>query len=178
MGIELKVSIILGIIVLAIYFSPSTIKAAIMGAPFVPASLKAVKKALELAELKPGETLYDLGSGTGRVLIIAAKKFSAKVVGFEYSRPLYVFSKINLFLHGVKGKVFKKDFFEDDLELDKADVIYMYLTVKAFPKLRERLEKEVRPGARIVVYLSPLGFWEPDKVITLKDKTKVRLYYR
>ncbi|KPJ55080.1 hypothetical protein AMJ47_01950 [Parcubacteria bacterium DG_72] len=131
-----------------------------------------------MAQLKPRETFYDLGSGTGRVLIIAAKKFSAKVVGFEYSRPLYIFSKINMFLRGVDGKVYRKNFFEDDINLEKADVIFLFLTAKAFPKLRSRLENEARPGTRIVVYLSPLLFWQPDKEITLKDKTKVRLYIK
>jgi len=175
---ELKIGVILGIAFLAVYFSPSTVKAAVIGAPFVPATLKAVKKGLEMARLRSGETFYDLGSGTGRVLIIAAKKFSANVVGFEYSRPLYVFSRINMFLRGIKGKVYNKNFFEDDIGLEKADVIFLFLTSKAFPKLRSRLENEVRPGTRIIVYLSPLLFWEPDEEITLKDKTRVRLYIK
>jgi SAM-dependent methyltransferase len=175
---ELKIFIIFGIIFLAVFFSPSSVRAAVIGAPFVPSTLEAVKKGLKMAKLKPGETFYDLGSGTGRVLIMAAKKFSANVVGFEYSRPLFFFSKFNMFLNGIKGKVFRKNFFEDETNLKKADVIFMFLTAKAFPKLRERLENEVRPGTRIVVYLSPLLFWQPDQEITLGDKTKVRLYIK
>jgi len=177
---ELKIATIFGIIFLAMYFSPSTVRAAVIGAPFVPTGLGVAKKALKLSELKPGETIYDLGSGSGRVLAIAAKKFSANAVGFEYSWPLYIFSKINIFLHGQssKAKVFRKNFFEDDIGLEKADVIYLFLTRKAFPKLRHRLENEVKPGTRIVVYLSPLGFWEPDKVVALRDKSNIRLYIK
>ncbi len=175
---ELKIGIIIGIIILAVYFSPSTVRAAVMGAPFVPATAEAIKKGLKMARLKPGETFYDLGSGTGKVLIAAAKNFSANVVGFEYSRPLHAFSRVNMLLRGVKGKVYRKNFFEDDINLEKADVIFLFLTSKAFPKLKKRLENEVKPGARVVVYLSPLLFWEPDKEITLKDKTKVRLYIK
>lgn len=163
---------------LAVYFSPSAVRAAVIGAPFVPAPLSVIKKSLELANIRPGETFYDLGSGTGRALVIAAKKFKADSVGFEYSRPLFIFSKLSLFLQGVNGRVLRKNFFEDDINLDKADVIYMFLTSKAFPKLRQRLEKETRPGTRILVYLSPLGFWEPDKTITLKDKSNIRLYIK
>lgn len=175
---ELKIATILGIIFMAVYFSPSTVRAAVIGAPFVPATLEAIKKGLKLADLKPGETFYDLGSGTGRVLIAAERKFSANVVGFEYSRPLYFFSKINMFLRGCEGKVFRKNFFEDDIGLEKADVIFLFLTTKAFPKIQARLQNEAKPGARIVVYLSPLGFWEPDKEIIMRDKTKVRLYVK
>ena len=175
---ELKIGIILGIIFLAVYFSPTSVRAAVIGAPFVPSTLEAVKKGLKMAGLKPGETFYDLGSGTGKVLIIAAKKLSANVVGFEYSRPLFIFSKINMFLRRVNGKVYRKNFFEDDINLEKADVIFLFLTSKAFPKLRHRLENEVKTGARIVVYLSPLLFWQPDKEIILRDKTKVRLYIK
>jgi len=178
MDLTLEVGTILGILFLAIYFSPSTVRAATIGAPFVPASLGTVKKALKLADLKPKETLYDLGSGTGRVLAIGAKKFKANVVGFEYSRPLLVFSRINLFLQGVKGQILRKDFFKDDINLEKADVIYIFLAKKAFAKLQPRLEKETRPGTRIVVYLSPLGFWQPDKEMVLWDKTKIRLYIK
>lgn len=175
---ELKICIILGIVFLAVYFSPSTVRAAVIGAPFVPATFQAIKKGLKMAKLKPGETFYDLGSGTGRVLISASKKFSANVVGFEYSRPLCIFSKINMFLRGVKGKIYRKNFFEDDINLKEADVIFLFLTSKAFPKLRHRLENEVRSGTRIVVYLSPLLFWQSDKEIILRDKTKVRLYIK
>ena len=100
------------------------------------------------------------------------------MVGFEYSRPSLVFSKINLLLQGVKGQVFRKDFFKDDINLEKADVIYIFLAKKPFAKLQPRLEKETRPGTRIVVYLSPLGFWQPDKEMVLWDKTKIRLYIK
>ncbi len=67
----------------------SLLKTALYGAPFVPTQKSVIRKALKLAHLKPGETLYDLGAGTGRVLVIGAKEFNAKVVGFEFSLLLF-----------------------------------------------------------------------------------------
>lgn len=149
-----------------------------MGAPFVPTSKKIIRMALKLADLKPKEKLYDLGSGTGRVLIIGEKEFGANVVGVEYSTPLFILSKINLFAHRIKnGKIYKKDFFQEDIKLNDADVIFLFLTPKAFPKLKENFEKEIKSGTRIVVYSSPLLFWQPIKTITISNsKSHIFLY--
>lgn len=164
---------------LLLFFSPSTVKAAIIGAPFVTSSKEVIRKALKLAGLKKGETFYDLGSGDGRSLIIANKEFKAKAVGFEYSRPLSVFSRINLFLNRAKGNIYRKNFFTGEVDLSKADVIFMFLTPKAFPKLKEKFEKELKPGTRIVTYSSELVFWKPDKVIeNEKAVGKTFLYIR
>ncbi|MDI6883512.1 MAG: methyltransferase domain-containing protein [Patescibacteria group bacterium] len=177
MVLALKLSlIIIGILFLLIFFSPSALKAAIIGAPFLPTPKRAIRKALKIANLKPNEKLYDLGSGTGRVLIIAAKEFGAKVVGFEYSRPLFFLSKLNLFLHGIKnGKIYRKNFFQADLR--ESDVVFLFLTPKAFPKLKDKFIQELKPGARIITFSSPLLFWQPQNVISLPGiKGKLYLY--
>ena len=169
-------AIILFLLVLLFFFSPSSIKASIIGAPFLPTSKKVIRKALKLADLKPGEKLYDLGSGTGKVLIVGAREFGADVMGMEYSTPLFILSRINLFIHRIKnGKVYKKDFFKNDRKLNEADVIYLFLTPKAFPKLKDKFKKELKIGTRIVVYSSPLLFWQPVKSITI-EKTKIKIF--
>jgi len=161
---------------LLIIFSPSTVRAAIVGAPFLPTPKPIIRKALKLVDLKPNEKLYDLGSGTGRVLVIASKEFGVKTVGFEYSIPLFCISKINLFIHRVKDNtLYRKDFYEADIR--DADVIFLFLTPKAFKKLEDKFNKELKKGTRIVTFSSPLLFWKPKEVISSFDKEKnIKIY--
>ncbi len=163
--------------VLVILFSPSSLRAAVTGAPFLPTSKSIIRKALKAAGLKPGEKLYDLGFGDGRVLIIAEKEFGAEAIGYEYSKPLFFLSKINLFLNKVKNaKVFREDFLRTDIK--KADVIFMFLTPKAFPKLEDKFNRELKRGTRVIVFSSPLLFWTPEKIIPLPErKMEINLYF-
>jgi len=138
----------------------------------------AIKKALEAAGLKPEEKLYDLGCGTGEVLVIGEKYFQASAMGFEYSLPLFILSKINIFASGLKkSAVRREDIFGPKVDLRDADVVFLFLTPKAFPKLKEKFEKELKPGARVVAYSSPLLFWEPCKIIEAPGASaKIYLY--
>lgn len=174
----LKVLSIVAFFLLLIFFSPSTVKAAIIGGPFVAAPKKAIRRALQLAGLKSGEEMYDMGSGLGRVLVIGAKEFGAKVTGLEYSVPLIFFSKMNLFLHGIKnGKILREDFYKADFS--KADVIFIFMAPKAFPKLKDRFNENIKKGTRIVVYSSRPLFWEPDKVESVEGAVgKIYLYIK
>jgi SAM-dependent methyltransferase len=173
----LKIFLLAGIsFLLFIFFSLSTIKAAIIGAPFVPTPKSIIRKALRLADLKPNEKLCDLGSGTGRVLITAAKEFGARVIGFEYSLPLFYLSKINLFLNKIKnGVVYRKNFYEANIS--DADVVFLFLTPRAFRKLEDKFNKELKPGTRVVTFSSPLLFWKPKEIIPLPERNgKINLY--
>lgn len=178
MELFLKLIILFVFLFLAVYFSPSNLKAAITAAPFLATPKRAIRGALRLAGLKRGETIYDLGSGTGKVLVIAEKEFEAKGVGFEYGFPIFVFSKINLFFSRTRQvQIFRKSFFEANLK--DADVIFLALTPKAFVKLEGKLKEETKPGARIVTFSSPLGFWQPKDIVSLpKIKGKIYLYVR
>lgn len=172
---------IIGLLILSLcllvilFFSPSGLKAAFTGAPFMPTPKSVIRKALKEAELKPNEKMYDLGSGTGKALIIAAKEFEAEAIGFEYARPLFYFSKINLFVNGIKkGNVYRKDFYQEDFS--DADVIFTFLTPKAFKNLENKFKRELKPRTRIITYSSPLSFWKPHKIIPLEDKENVSLF--
>jgi len=179
MALPFEVSfLIIALILLSVFFSPSSMKAAIKGAPFLPTPKSIVRKALKAADLGRGEKLYDLGCGTGRVLIIGEKEFGAKTIGIEYSTPLFIISKINLFLHKTKsGRVYKMDFFKKDVNLNDADVVFLFLNPKAFLKLKDKLNKSLKPGTRVVTFSSPLLFWQPKKIIPLKErKNKINLY--
>jgi len=170
-----KVIFLAVILFFLIFFSPSTIKAAFSGGPFLATPKSVIRKALKMANLKPGENFYDLGSGTGKALIIAVKEFGARPIGFELSAPLVFFSKINLFFNKAKAAVLQKDFFEADLAA--ADAIFLFLTPRAFRKLEDKFKKELRSGARVVTYSSPLLFWPPEKVIPASENKKgINLY--
>jgi predicted RNA methylase len=105
---------------------------------------------IELAELKPGEVFFDLGAGDGRTVIMAAKTFGARAVGIEMredlaKRAMSVIDENNLTdrVTIINGDMFK-------VNINAADVIYLYLTTSANEKIKSKMETELKPGVRIV----------------------------
>ncbi len=133
-------------------------------APFVATPTPVVRQMLTLAELKPGEKLYDLGSGDGRTVIIAAKDFGAKSVGVELREDLVKRALSNIQELGLEENVqiFQNDIFKVDLS--KADVVFLYLTTSANEKVKPKLETELKAGARIVSHDYEILGWKPSKV--------------
>jgi predicted RNA methylase len=105
---------------------------------------------LALANVRPGELVYDLGSGDGRVLTMAARHFGARAVGIEIDPLRCVWSRIVILLMGLRAKarVVRGDLFDQDLA--PADVVTCYLLQGTNDKLAEKLVEELRPGARVV----------------------------
>jgi tRNA A58 N-methylase Trm61 len=133
-------------------------------APFVATPTPVVRQMLILAELKPGETLYDLGSGDGRAVIMAAKDFGAKSVGVELREDLVkrALSNIHELSLETKAQVFQNDIFKVDLS--QADVVFLYLTTSANEKVKPKLETELKSGARIVSHDYEILGWKPSKI--------------
>ena len=133
-------------------------------APFVATPTPVVRQMLILAELKPGEKLYDLGSGDGRTVIMAAKDFGAKSVGVELREDLVKRALGNIQELGLekKAQIFQDDIFKVDLS--QADVVFLYLTTSANEKVKPKLETELKPGARIVSHDYEILGWKPSKV--------------
>lgn len=133
-------------------------------APFVATPTPVVRQMLTLAELKPGERLYDLGSGDGRTVIMAAKDFGAESVGVELREDLVKRALSNIQELGLEEKVqiFQNDIFRVDLS--QADVVFLYLTTSANEKVKPKLETELKPGARIVSHDYEIIGWKPSKV--------------
>jgi len=133
-------------------------------APFVATPLPVVKQMLTLAQLKPGEIIYDLGCGDGRVVIMAAQEFGARGVGVEMREDLVkqALSKVSeLGLDG-RVKIVQSDFFKVDLA--QADVVTLYLTTSANDKVKPKLESELKLGARVVSHDYEILGWRPVKV--------------
>lgn len=137
---------------------------ALHGLPWVPARRARIRRALELAGLQPGETLYDLGSGDGRVLRMAAELFGARAVGIEVGPLQCALSWLLARFSPARGRVRTRwgDFYRADLRA--ADVVYAYLTSDQIARLRPLLERQLRPGARVVSLAADFPAWQPAQV--------------
>ena len=133
-------------------------------APYVATPMPVVRQMLILAELKPGETFYDLGAGDGRAVIMAAKDFGAKAVGVELREDLAKKALESIDELGLNGRVqvLQDDMFKVDLK--PADVIFLYLTTSANEKIKPKLESELRSGARVVSHDYEILGWKPHRI--------------
>ncbi len=148
-----------------------TIIATLKGAPWVPTPMSRVKKILELAKIKPGETIYDLGCGDGRFVHIAAKTYKANAIGFELSPLVYLLAKIKQLFLRSPGKVFFKDFRK--VNLKNADVIVCYLLPKTLRVFQKKFDRELKNGTRVLSYAFRIGDWQP--VMRLEPDRKKNL---
>jgi len=130
-------------------------------APYVAAPEHAVEKILEAANLKPGETLYDLGCGDGRIVIAAAQRYKVKAVGIEISESLAKSVAEKVKKEGLQKRVtiVHGDFMKTDLS--PADVVTLYLATTANDTVRPNLERFLHPHARVVSYDYPVPGWKP-----------------
>jgi ubiquinone/menaquinone biosynthesis C-methylase UbiE len=130
-------------------------------APYVNSPEQAVQKMLDMAGLKPGQTLYDLGCGDGRILITAASKYRVKAVGVEISEHLARRAAENVKRAGLSDRVtvIHGNFMKTDLA--PADVVTLYLATTANESLRPNLEKYLRPKSRVISYDYPIPGWKP-----------------
>ncbi|MBU4332273.1 SAM-dependent methyltransferase [Patescibacteria group bacterium] len=151
--------------------------AGVSGAPFVPLWKKDVFRMLRLAEVKPGEMLYDLGAGDGRILITAVRDFKAQAKGFEISFLPYWIGRLRILLSGCwKSITFKsRDFYKEDLS--QADVVVCFLSPWAMKKLEPKFARELGPGTRVVSAAFALPNRKPDKTDKSEPKrVAIRLY--
>jgi hypothetical protein len=134
---------------------------AVYGLPPVPTKPERIQKALKLANLQPHETLYDLGAGDGRVLLIAARDFGAKAVGLEIGPIQCALIWLRAAASGLGDRINIRweNFYHADLK--EADVLFLYATSKEIAKLASRLEPKTKPGARLISISADFSGWEP-----------------
>lgn len=133
-------------------------------APYVSSPEEVVRKMLDLAQLREGEILYDLGCGDGRIVIIAAKDYIAKAFGVEIREDLAATACEQLEKLDLEGKaqIIRGNLF--DVDLSKADVVTLYLTSSANEKLKPKLGREMRPNSRVVSHDFSIAGWKPSEV--------------
>lgn len=164
-----------------VFWLISLIFAQLFGAPTVHSSRQAVMDTLKLSDLKKDELIVDLGCGSARVLIMAAKEFGAKGVGIDRSPFCYLISKFNVFLAGQQKrvKIYFGSFEKNEKYLNKADVVYLYLLNSVNRKIEDWLFRNVPAEARIVSLSFDFERHRPKKEVetrTLHHTTKARLY--
>ncbi len=130
--------------------------------PYVPTPDVVVQGMLKLADVKPGETVIDLGCGDGRIVVTAAK-MGAKGIGYDLNPERLREANENARVAKVTGKVqfIEKNLFEADIK--SANVVTLYLLPSVNEKLKPRLLKELKPGTRIVSHSFSMGDWKPVK---------------
>jgi SAM-dependent methyltransferase len=138
--------------------------------PFVPSPQEVVDKMIDLAEVRKGDIVYDLGSGDGRIVIAAAKR-GAKATGFEIDGDLVKESRENIRKAGVQNSA---DIRQRDIltvDFSQASVVTMYLLPDVNLKLKPNLLKQLKPGSRVVSHSFDMGDWKPDKVERVDGRT-------
>jgi len=141
--------------------------------PFVVSPPEVVDRMLRLAEPRPGDYLIDLGSGDGRIVIEAARRFGTRGLGVDIEPRLVQLARDNARKAGVESlaRFEVRDFFE--LDMRGANIVTAYLLPEVNLKLMPRLLEQLKPGARIVTHDYHMGPWQPDEMIELPVAEKL-----
>jgi cyclopropane fatty-acyl-phospholipid synthase-like methyltransferase len=146
-------------------------------APFVASPQPIVDKMLDVAAVKSGETVYDLGCGDGRILITAAQRFNAKGVGVELSQKLVSSTNDAIRRMNLQDQVTIIHGNLLDVDLQAADVVTLYLETNSNDILRPNLEKSLKPGARVVSHDFEVRGWKPNKVEKINSHNRNHVIY-
>src|SRR5690349_6961412 len=138
-------------------------------APYYPTPLTIVAKMLDLGRLKAGEKMFDLGSGDGRIVIMAAEKYQADATGIEMDDDLYRESMQKIRSLGLEktARIIHGDIFKQDYS--PANLLTVYLLPASNDKVRPLLEKQLKKGTRVVSHDFPFRDWTPEKEVTIED---------
>ncbi|HEX9265836.1 MAG TPA: methyltransferase domain-containing protein [Candidatus Binatia bacterium] len=139
--------------------------------PYVPTPQEVVDRMLELAEVKKGDVVYDLGSGDGRIVVTAAKKYGVKAIGFEIDPQRIKESHENIKKAGVENLVEIRQQDIRTVDLSGASVLTMYLLPEVNLMIRPNIWKQMKPGSRVVSHDFDMGDWKPLKTESIKDGT-------
>lgn len=147
-----------------------------LDARYDPSPPHVVRKMLDLAKVGPNDIVYDLGSGDGRIVIEAARRYGARRVGIDIDPLRIAQAKANAEEAGVADRVVfrNEDLFEADFS--EATVVTLFLTVAVNLKLRPRLLAELKPGTRVVSYWHPMDDWKPERTILMERGANIYLW--
>lgn len=142
--------------------------------PYVPTPPAVVDVMLATANVTKDDVVYDLGCGDGRIVIAAAQKYGARGVGVDIDPERIKEAEENAQRAGVANRVrfLEQDLFQTDIR--EATVVTLYLLPDINLRLRPKLLKELKPGARVVSHNYDMGDWKPEKVIDVNGR---KVYY-
>jgi ubiquinone/menaquinone biosynthesis C-methylase UbiE len=136
--------------------------------PYVPTKQEVVEEMLRMAGVKPGDVVYDLGCGDGRIVVTAAQKFGARGVGVDIDPRRIAEANENARRAGVEKLVTFKvgDLFDADIR--EATVVTLYLLPDVNLRLKPKLQRDLKPGTRVVSHDFSMGDdWKPEKALRL-----------
>ncbi|MDQ3585742.1 MAG: SAM-dependent methyltransferase [Pyrinomonadaceae bacterium] len=144
---------------------------------FVPTPPETVNEMLRLAEITPGDVLYDLGSGDGRIPIQAARLYGIRAVGIDIDPKLIALAEERARQAGVADRVrfLQADLFRTDIS--EATIVTLYLSDRLNLLLRPKLLRELRPGTRIISHDFRMGDWEPEQTVRVSWLNLFRTVY-
>ena len=137
--------------------------------PYVPTPQDVVDRMLQIAGVQKGDVVYDLGSGDGRIVVTAAKKYGVKAIGFEIDPERIKESHENIQKAGVEELVEIRQQDILTVDLSGASVLTMYLLPDVNLKLRPTIQRQMKPGSRIVSHDFDMGDWKPERTERIKD---------
>jgi len=175
---ETAAFIVQGVVVLGLAALYATLGFTIFShAPYVPSRRRELTRMLRVAAIRPGERVVDLGSGDGKI-VLAAARAGAEAFGVERQPLLVLISRLRAGLKGLSARArFRTgNLFHADLRT--ADVVFCYLLPKAMARLHEKLERELKPGARVVASAFAIRAWEPAIVDRDGETAPIFLYRR
>ena len=138
-------------------------------APYYPTPETIVEKMLQLGGLKAGEKMFDLGSGDGRIVIMAARKFHADAVGVELDKDLWKRSMERIQKLGLQksARIINGDLLKENYS--SADLITVYLLPGFIDKVQPLLDKQLKKGTRVVSHDFQFSNWTPEKIENIAD---------
>ena len=142
---------------------------------YVPTPKDIVRRMLQLASLRRGETLFDLGAGDGRIIIEGVRRFGARAVGVEIDPERIIRIRERLNATKTQAELIEANLFSVDLS--SADVIAIYLSDSANAKLAPKLKAELKVGARVVSLDYMLPGWVPEREVEVNTSGITRKLY-
>ena len=136
--------------------------------PFVRSTPEVIDRMLELAQVRKGDLIYDIGSGDGAIIIRAAKKYGVRGVGIEIDEGLVAKARANAFQEKVQDLVEFRSADAFTVDVSPATVVTLYMLPDFNAKLRPILDRQLRPGTRVVSHDFEIPGWVPDKVELVK----------
>lgn len=144
--------------------------------PYVATPPEVVERMIELAQVKAGDVVYDLGCGDGRIVVAAVRATGVRGVCVEIDPVRLRWSRDSAEAAGVTDRIrfVQGDFFE--VPIEDATVVMLYLSRPVNLRLRPRLLKELRPGTRVVSFTEDMGDWEPERTLAVDKPFAATLY--
>jgi SAM-dependent methyltransferase len=135
-----------------------------VGVPFVPTPNRNIERILDALDIQPGQRVYDLGCGDGRLVIAAATR-GAQTTGFEVSPWAFLRACVNGWRSHSRANIIFGNFYSKPLA--DADVVFVFLLNTVMPKLETKLRRELKPGTVVGSYGFTFPNWQPEKIIEM-----------